>query len=65
MNTTAYISLESLAATLQLPQKYLKGLIQVSKIPSLDVNGRLRFNLKAVHKALDKLAGEGGNHVKD
>jgi hypothetical protein len=58
---TEYLPLEALAARLNLPQRYLKGLALASDIPSLNVNGRLRFNPAAVQQALDKLAAKGGH----
>lgn len=58
----SYISLEALAATLRLPQHYLRTLVSKNQIPYLNVNGRLRFNLNTVQVALDKLAaGEGSD----
>jgi hypothetical protein len=60
MQTAKYISLEALAATFRLPLNYLRELAKANKIPSLNINGRLRFNPEAVQSALDKLAAEGG-----
>ena len=56
MKTTKYISLEALAATFRLPQNYLRELAKANKIPSLSINGRLRFNPEAVQSALDQIA---------
>lgn len=51
--TTDYISLETLAAQIGLPQKYLRDLTASRQIPSLDTgSGRLRFKEKAVRDAL-------------
>ena len=61
MVITNYISLEALASTLRLPLNYLRELVKANKIPSLNVNGRLRFNPAAVQQALDKLAERGSN----
>jgi len=57
-----YVSLEALAAELCLPKAYLKQLTVKGSIPALNVNGRLRFNPKAVQHALDKLASKGGSN---
>jgi len=59
MITQKYISLEVLAATFKLPMSYLRELAETNNIPSLNVNGRLRFNPVAVQQALDKLAAKG------
>lgn len=59
METIKYISLEVLAAKMSLPQKYLREFSQQGKIPSLNVNGRARYNPIAVQKALDELAAKG------
>ena len=63
---TQYLSLEALAATLGLPQKYLKDLVQNGKIPCLNVNGRLKFDPDNVRKALDRIASlsQRGNHAR-
>jgi hypothetical protein len=61
-NANTYLSLEALAATLSLPQNYLRGLAESEDIPSLNVNGRLRFNIIAVQQALDKLASKGASN---
>ena len=55
----SYISLEALAATLGLPQHYLKALANKKQIPYLNVNGRLRFDIEAVRHALNELAKKG------
>jgi len=62
MSTEKYISLEVLAATFRLPINYLRELAKANSIPSLNVNGRLRFNPAAVQQALDKLAAKGGHN---
>jgi hypothetical protein len=51
-----YCSLEALAATLQLPQKFLRDLAHKGDIPSLNINGRFRFNPLQVQETLDRLA---------
>jgi hypothetical protein len=61
MSTQEYISLEVLAAKLRLPLKYLRELAKTNSIPSLNVNGRLRFNPVSVQQALDRIAEQGGN----
>ena len=62
MSTQEYISLEVLAAKFRLPLKYLRELAWDNSIPSLNVNGRLRFNLDAVQQALDRLAEQGASN---
>lgn len=64
METIKYISIEVLAASLNLPQKYLKELSSQGVIPSLCINGRLRFNPQTVQQALDNLAAGGGSDEK-
>lgn len=56
MEAKEYISIEVLAAATLLPQKYLRRLADTGVIPSLNVNGRLRFNPAQVQAALDELA---------
>ena len=53
---TSFVSLECLAATLSLPQSYVKELALSGVIPSLNVRGRLRFNTDEVRKALNQYA---------
>jgi hypothetical protein len=53
---TTYCSLEALAATFQLPQHFLRELALRRDIPSLNINGRLRFNPLQVQDALNQLA---------
>ena len=53
-----YIPLEVLAGRLSLPQKFLKDLAIKKTIPSLNVNGRLRFNEDLVCAALDEISLE-------
>jgi len=56
-----YLSLESLAAYLGLPENYLRRMAKAGIIPSLNVSGRLRFDLAAVKEALiDYQRKEGG-----
>ena len=59
-----YVSLEGLTATFRLPLSYLRELAKTNKIPSLNINGRLRFNPEAVQQALDKLAAKGGHNER-
>ena len=56
MNDTIYISLESLARKLRLPQKYLREQAKSGNIPSLNVVNRLRFQEQSVRDALSKLS---------
>ena len=58
METIKFISLEALAVTLNLPQKFLRELADKKQIPSLDVNGRLRFNPEVVQSALNQIAAK-------
>jgi len=53
-----YLPLDALAARLNLPARYLRGLADAKKIPSLDVNRRLRFSEPEVRAALRRLAIE-------
>ncbi|MBN2512718.1 MAG: excisionase family DNA-binding protein [Sedimentisphaerales bacterium] len=62
MEKTTYISLEALAARLQLPKAYLRRLAAENQIPHLIVGGRYRFNPIAVQAALDRLAEKGGTN---
>jgi len=59
-NEMSYIPLETLAAKLGLPKCYLRKLARGKMIPYLNVNGRLRFNLKEVQKALAQIAASEG-----
>ena len=59
-----YLSLESLAAYLGLPENYLRRMAKAGIIPSLNVSGRLRFDLAAVKEALiDYQRKEGGKRL--
>lgn len=59
-----FVSLEGLAAQLHLPKSYLRNLASKKLIPSLDVNGRLRFDPVIVVEALTNIAsGEDGTEV--
>ena len=60
-----YCNLNSLSKKLNLPKTYLKRLTKNGLIPSLNVNGRLRFNPSAVEIALDQLASKGIRHESD
>ena len=51
-----YLPLEPLALILGLPQNYLRALADSGKIPSLNVNGRLRFDESEVRSALIQLS---------
>lgn len=53
---TEYVSLDALAAMLNLPRPYLRHLAQEGRVPSLNVNGRLRFDERQVREALRLLA---------
>ena len=53
-----YYNLESVAAKLNLPQRFIKEQADQKRIPFLKVGGRLRFNPAAVQNALDRLAAE-------
>jgi excisionase family DNA binding protein len=55
---TQYLPLDALAARLNLSARYLRQLADAKKIPSLDVNGRRRFDEQDVRDALKRLAGE-------
>jgi len=50
-----YISLEKVAGQLNLPQSYIRRQTESGKIPHLLVGGRLRYQLRAVRAALDKI----------
>ena len=56
-NESSFISLSALSGRLSLPESFLKNLADEGKIPFLTVNGRRRFNPRAVDKALSLLAG--------
>lgn len=51
-----YVPLEPLALSLGLPKRFLRELVDDNAIPSLNVNGRLRFNPIKVQEALDEIA---------
>lgn len=53
-----YISLEKVAGQLSLPQKFIREKAKAGKIPHLIVGSRLRFQLKAVRAALDKIGNQ-------
>ncbi len=55
---STFISLSALANRFGLPRSYLKRLADAKKIPSLNVNGRRRFNAASVEKALADLAAD-------
>jgi len=54
--STELLPLDALAARLELPRTYLRRLAETGEIPSLDANGRLRFDVEAVGEALRLLA---------
>ena len=56
-DNNTFISLNVLANRVGLPRDYLKNLADKGAIPSLEVQGRRRFNGPAVDAALAKLAG--------
>ena len=60
LNEDTFITLDALASHFNLPQGYLRNLVEKNLIPSLNVNGRLRFSIAGVQQALDKLAANGG-----
>lgn len=57
-DANTFISLSALANRFGLPRNFLKQLADRGAIPSLDVNGRRRFNAASVEKALAELAAE-------
>jgi len=61
MQNEKYITTEKLSTRLGLPRDYIIELAKQSKIPSLKVRGRLRFNLEQVQAALGKIARGTGN----
>jgi excisionase family DNA binding protein len=64
-DTSTYLSLEALAATLSLPQTYLRKLAEGGNIPFLNVSGRLRFNPSQVQDALNQLAEKRRSRAKE
>lgn len=50
-----YVSLEALAGTLHLPQRYLRERATEGTIPALNINGRLRFSPTRVKETLDQM----------
>lgn len=58
MYDTEFISLSRLSSRLGLPEAYLKNLAASGSIPSLNINGRLRFNPAAVQQAINKIADQ-------
>ncbi len=53
---STFISIDPLASHLGLPKSFLKELADKKMIPSLDVNGRRRFNPVKVQEVLDDMA---------
>lgn len=62
IDKNTFVTLDALANIFNLPRGYLKKLAEENLVPSLNVNGRLRFNITGVQQALDGLATEGGCH---
>jgi hypothetical protein len=56
MNEKIFIPLKRLSSRLGLSSRYLRQLADDSLIPSLKINGRLRFNPSRVQDALNRLA---------
>ena len=56
MDISEYLPLDALAAALNLSRPYLRRLAREGRIPSLNVNGRLRFDEAQVRAALRRLA---------
>ena len=56
MDLGEYLSLDALAAALGLSRPYLRRLARTGQIPSLNVNGRFRFDELQVREALRQLA---------
>ena len=59
IDENTFVTLDTLVNIFNLPKGYLRKLADENLIPSLNVNGRLRFNSEAVQKALDELATKG------
>jgi len=53
-----YVALEVIAARLRLPISYIRKRAEDGTIPSLNINGRLRFCPSRVKDALDSEATE-------
>lgn len=62
VDENTFVTLDALANHFNLPNDYLKKLAEKKLIPSLDVNGRLRFSIGGVQQALDKLASRGDSN---
>lgn len=60
MDMGEYLPLDALAATLGLSRSYLRRLARTGRIPSLNANGRLRFDELQVREALRRLAEAEG-----
>ena len=59
MSTEPYISLDVLAASLDLPAKWLRQKAEAGEIPALFVHRRWRFSEAAVREALLRMQQEG------
>jgi len=57
-----YISLASVSARLNLPETYLRKLVDDKLIPHLNINGRMRFQEQAVRDALSDIE-QGGRRA--
>jgi hypothetical protein len=64
IDKNTFVSLSALANQLNLPDSYLRHLANNNLIPFLKINGRLRFHLGAVEKALAGLAAKGSGNEK-
>ena len=51
-----YITLDSLAARLNLPRSYLQGLVERGNMPFLSVRGRKRFNEEELRSVLKEMS---------
>ena len=59
VDKNTFVTLDALANYFNLPNGYLKELAEKNLIPSLNVNGRLRFSIAGVQQSLDKLTSKG------
>ncbi len=62
VDKNTFVTLDALANHFNLPNSYLKKLAAKNIIPSLNVNGRLRFNSEAVQSALNQIAAKEVNN---
>jgi len=61
MKARQLIPLDVLAKRLGLPLAYMRRLARSGRIPSLNVSGRLRFDLDLVYEALLRMSCEETN----